>query len=158
MPLATQQQRLAPRAPLRLSPSSIPYRLQLPVLEEPGQKATPQRHREQQHEGKGEGGGCGLDYPEQGDAAQLDAGEQVHPPGLHLGNRPQVSPHSTWPAPTTFWGGSVHQVPASPPRSSCPSLARGLPGTPSPLPCPPAPCFLALPWSRRAVQDGVLPA
>ena len=36
------------------APSSTPYRLQLSVLEKPGQKATPQRHREQQQEGKGE--------------------------------------------------------------------------------------------------------
>lgn len=136
---------------LDTAPSTIPYRLQLPVLEEPGQKATPQRHCEQQQEGKGERGRRGLDHPEQCNAAQLDASEQVHPPRLHLGNGQRVSPHSD----PHLWRLSS-PGPNFSSSSSCPSLAQE-PLRPPPLhPIPPPPCFLDLPWSRRAAQDGVL--
>lgn len=89
------------------APSSTPYRLQLSVLEKPGQKATPQRHREQQQEGKGERSRCGLDHPEQCDASQLDAGEQVHSPRLHLGTG--IRSHRT--AATHTSGDLAPQVP-----------------------------------------------
>lgn len=134
---------------LPLPPSTVSYRLQLPLLENPGQKATPQRHREQQQEGKGERGCRGLDHPEQCDAAQLDAGEQVHPPRLHLGTG--VRSHHT-PAHTS--GELAPQVPIYLP--SHPILSIGDPLDILTITQLPRPCFLAVPWSHRAARDGVL--
>lgn len=60
------------------------YRLELTFLKNPGEDEAAQRHCHDEDEGEGQGGGGGLHYPQSHDARQLDDGEHVHPPCLHL--------------------------------------------------------------------------
>lgn len=61
-----------------------PYAFHLALREDAGEHHHAQRHREDEDEGEGQGGGCGHDSPEQGQAEQLQGGEQVHPQGPDL--------------------------------------------------------------------------
>lgn len=60
------------------------YRLELTFLKNPGEDEAAQRHRHDEDKGEGQRGSGGLYYPQSHDACQLDYGEHVHPPCLHL--------------------------------------------------------------------------
>lgn len=60
------------------------YRLELTLLEDPGEDEASQRHRHDEDEGERQGGRSGLHYPQSHDACQLGDGKHVHAPCLHL--------------------------------------------------------------------------
>lgn len=60
------------------------YRLQLAFLENPGEDEASKRHRHDEDKGERQGGFRRLHHPQSHDACQLDYGEHVHPPCLHL--------------------------------------------------------------------------
>lgn len=62
-----------------------PYTFHLSIREDAGEHHHAQRHCEDEDEGEGQGGRCGHDGPEQGQAEQLQGCEQVHPEGPDLG-------------------------------------------------------------------------
>ena len=61
------------------------YRLQLSLLEDPGEDEAAQRDGHDQDEGEGQRRLRGLHHPQAHDARQLDEREHVHTPRLHLG-------------------------------------------------------------------------
>lgn len=60
------------------------YRLELPFLEDPREDEAAKRHRHDEDEGERQRGLGGLHYPQSHNARQLDDGEHVHAPCLHL--------------------------------------------------------------------------
>lgn len=60
------------------------HRLQLTLFEDPGEDEASQRHRHDEDEGERQGGHARLHYPQSHNARQLDDGEHVHTPCLHL--------------------------------------------------------------------------
>lgn len=62
-----------------------PYAFHLSLGEDAGEHDHAERHCEDEDEGEGQGGCCGHDGPEQGQAEQLQGCEQVHTEGPNLG-------------------------------------------------------------------------
>lgn len=60
------------------------YTFHFSLGENSGKYHHTQRHCEDEDEGEGQGGSCGHDRPEQGQAEQLQGSEQVHPHGPNL--------------------------------------------------------------------------
>lgn len=60
------------------------YRLELAFLENPGEDEAAQRHRHDEDEGERQRGHSRFHDPQSHDAPQLDDGEHVHAPCLHL--------------------------------------------------------------------------
>lgn len=54
-------------------------------MEEAGQHEASQWHCHDQDKGEGQGCHRRFHHPEQHNAGQLNAGEEIHSPGLHLG-------------------------------------------------------------------------
>uniref|UniRef100_A0A2I2YXE4 Uncharacterized protein n=1 Tax=Gorilla gorilla gorilla TaxID=9595 RepID=A0A2I2YXE4_GORGO len=62
------------------------YTFHLSVGEDTGEHHHAERHCEDEDEGEGQGGSCGHDGPEQGQAEQLQGREQVHTESPDLGD------------------------------------------------------------------------
>lgn len=64
---------------------SVTHSCQLPLLKDPSKDESAQWHSHDEDKGESQGCHSGLHHPQECNTQQLDYGEHVHTPGLHLG-------------------------------------------------------------------------